>query len=79
MKLTYDPAHNIGYLCFREKSTQVRTIPVSDELNVDIGEDGRIYGIEFLNANEQLSADHLGAFVVINQASGESAEIDLPR
>ena len=79
MKLTYDPSHNIGYLRFREKSTQVQTISVSDELNVDIGEDGKIYGIELLNANEQLSADHLGAFVVVNQASGESVEIDLPR
>ena len=79
MKLTYDPSHNIGYLRFREKSTQVQTISVSDELNVDIDEDGKIYGIELLNANEQLSADHLGAFVVVNQASGESVEIDLPR
>ena len=79
MKLTYDPSHNIGYLRFREKSTQVQTIPVGDELNVDIGEDGTIYGIELLNANEQLSADRLGAFVVVNQASGESAEIELPR
>ena len=79
MKLTYDPTQNIGYLCFREKSTQVQTIPVGDELNVDIGEDGTIYGIELLNANEQLSADRLGAFVVVNQASGESAEIELPR
>jgi len=29
---------------------------VSDELNVDIAPDGSVYGIELLNANEQLRA-----------------------
>jgi len=36
MKLTYDPRHNIAYLRLREKSEQVDTIRVSDEMNVDI-------------------------------------------
>jgi uncharacterized protein YuzE len=54
MKVAYDPAHNIGYIAFREKPAQVETIHLSDELNVDIAPDGTLYGIELLNANEQM-------------------------
>ena len=55
VKLTYDPEFNIAYIQLRRKSGKVRTVQVSDELNVDIARDGSIYGIEFLNANEQLA------------------------
>lgn len=74
MKLTYDPRHNIAYIRIREKPQQVDTIQVSDELNVDLAPDGTIYGIELLNSNEQLSAD-VGKLVVINQSTGEQAEV----
>ncbi len=77
MKLTYDPKQSIAYICFREKPAQVETIQVSGELNVDIGPDGTVYGIELLNANEQLRGDRSGSLIVVNQASGESAEIKL--
>ncbi len=76
MRLTYDPNANIAYIHLRKKKAKVRTVRVSDELNVDLAADGeRIYGIELLNANEQLSADHRNAVVVENEASGESSEI----
>ena len=77
MKLTYDPTHSVAYICFREKPAQVQTIQVSSELNIDVAADGTVYGIELLNANEQLAGDHLGALVVVNQASGNSEEIKL--
>ena len=54
MKLTYDPRHNIAYIRFHEKIAEVETIKVSDEMNVDLAPDGTVYGIELLNANEQL-------------------------
>lgn len=54
MELTYDPRYNIGYIRFRDKGSEVQTIHVSDELNIDIAPDGTVYGIELLNANEQL-------------------------
>ncbi len=44
MKLTYDPRHNIAYLRLHEKTAQVETIRVSDELNVDIAPDQRSLG-----------------------------------
>jgi uncharacterized protein YuzE len=71
MKLTYDPRSNVAYIRLREKSGQVETICVSDELNVDLAPDGTIYGIELLNANEQLGAGDDGRIVVVDEAKGE--------
>ena len=77
MKLTYDPRYNVAYIYLQEKTTQVETIQVSDQMNVDIAPDGTIYGIELLNANQQLGADSQGKLIVVNEALGESAEIQL--
>lgn len=77
MKLTYDPRHNIAYLRFHEKTETVETIRVSDELNVDVAPDGRVYGIELLNANEQLRAEDQGKLVVVNSDKGKHAEVML--
>ena len=77
MKLTYDPKHNIAYLRLHEKKAQVDTIRVSDELNVDIGPDGTVYGIELLNANVQIEAEDNGNLVVINEAIGQRQELPL--
>ena len=79
MQLTYDPRHNIAYLRFHEKTTEVETIRVSDELNVDIAPDGTIYGVELLNANEQLRSGDAGALVVINEELGDRQEIPLTK
>jgi uncharacterized protein YuzE len=77
MKLTYDPRYDIAYISLREKTEQVETIRVSDDLNVDIAPDGGIFGIELLNANEQLRGGDGGALVVINEALGRRHEIPL--
>lgn len=79
MKLTYDPRYNIAYIRFHEKPTEVETIKISDELNVDLAPDGTIYGIELLNANEQLKKEDEGKLLVINESTGERAEIPLAR
>lgn len=77
MKLTYDPRYNIAYLRLHEKKQEVETIRVSSELNVDIAPDGTVYGIELLNANEQLRAEDQGKLVVVNEERGDSKEIPL--
>ncbi|MBA2363473.1 MAG: DUF2283 domain-containing protein [Chloroflexia bacterium] len=77
MKLTYDPRYNIAYVRLHEKTAQVETIRVSEDLNVDLAPDGTVYGIELLNANEQLRAEDGGNLVVINQASAEQHELPL--
>jgi uncharacterized protein YuzE len=40
---------------------------VSDELNVDMSPDGAVYGIELLNANEQLRAETDGHLVTFSK------------
>ncbi|MBM4083512.1 MAG: DUF2283 domain-containing protein [Planctomycetes bacterium] len=77
MKLTYDPRYNIAYLRFHEKTSPVETIHVSEELNVDIAPDGTIYGLELLNANEQLRGEDRGKLIVVNEARDEHAELAL--
>jgi uncharacterized protein YuzE len=77
MKLTYDPHHNVAYLRLHERPAQVDTIHVSDELNIDLAPDGTIYGIELLNANEQLWREDMGKLLVINEATGERSELPL--
>jgi uncharacterized protein YuzE len=75
MKLTYDPALNIAYIRFRAKRGKVRTVAVSDELNVDLAPDGTVYGLELLNANEQLGVRRSKKLIVENGVSGESLRL----
>ena len=77
MELTYDPRRNIAYLRLHKKTSEVETIHVSDELNVDIAPDGTVYGVELLNANEQLRAENGGKLVVVNEAIGQRQEMAL--
>jgi uncharacterized protein YuzE len=77
MQLTYDPACNIAYIRLRKKSAKVTTMVVSDELNIDIGPDGKVYGIELLNANEQLGTQRAKHLIVENRDSGQKVELAL--
>jgi uncharacterized protein YuzE len=77
VRFTYDPSYNIAYFRFKEKGAQVEAIRVSDELVVDMAPDGTVYGIELLNANEQLQREDTGKIVIINEATGERAELAL--
>lgn len=79
MKLTYDPRCNIAYLRLQEKTSQVETVRVSESLNVDLAPDGTVYGIELLNANEQLRGQEKGKLIVENVATGTSAEVELTK
>jgi uncharacterized protein YuzE len=75
MKLTYDQKHNIAYLRLHEKRGEVTTLRISDAMNVDIASDGTVYGIELLNANEQLNQDG-GALIL--ETDGNARRIPLP-
>ena len=74
MKLSYDPKYNVAYIRFHEKQGQVTTIKISDDMNIDIAADGTVYGVELLNANEQLTRDN-GALIV--ESGGRRREITL--
>jgi len=77
MKFTYDPRYNIAYIQFYKKNSQVETIRVSDDLTVDMAPNGTVYGIELLNANEQLRGEDMGRLLVINEATGNQCELPL--
>jgi len=77
MRFTYDPRYNIGYIRFCEKKGEVESIRISDELVVDVAPDGTVYGIELLNANEQLQREDTGELVVVNEATGEHTNLPL--
>ena len=53
MQLTYDPRHNIAYIRLKEKTAEVETLRISDELN-----------IELLKVNEQLHGSEGASLVV---------------
>ncbi len=77
MRFTYDPRYNIAYIRFQEKKSEVETMRISEELVVDLASDGTIYGIELLNANDQLRREDEGNLVVINESTGKQVELSL--
>ena len=77
MKFTYDPRYNIAYIRFREKHGDIDSVRISDELVVDMAPDGTLYGIELLNANEQLGGDETQKLLIVNEATGEQVELPL--
>lgn len=77
MKFSYDPRYNIAYFRFHEKGPQVESVRISDELVIDLAPDGTLYGIELLNANDQLESADGGEFVVVNESTGEQVKLPL--
>lgn len=77
MKFTYDPRYNIAYIRFQEKGPEVESIRISDEFVVDVSPDGKVYGIELLNANQQLQREGEGKLLFINEATSQKAEVVL--
>ena len=71
MRLTYDPKHNIAYIKLREKTEAVETVRVSDEINIDLAADGTVYGIELLDANNQLKSTDGGSLVLVDPSGAE--------
>ena len=75
MKLTYDPRRNIAYIRLREKGAEVEALRVSDDMVIDIAPDGTVFGIELLNANEQLAGADGGRIVYVDPVSGEERSL----
>ena len=75
MDITYDPRYNIAYIRFRQKSKGVETRQISPEINIDISADGKIYGIELLNAKEQLIREKKISFT--DESTGRAFEVPL--
>lgn len=74
MRITYDPKYNVAYIRLHEKTGQVTTLKISDEINIDVASDGTVYGIELLNANRQMTQDQGN---LILELAGQRQEIAL--
>jgi len=61
----------------RKNTEGVETIRVSDEINVDISPDGKIYGIELLNANEQLPIMKGSKFILADESTGKTRQFPI--
>ncbi|MCL6476481.1 MAG: DUF2283 domain-containing protein [Firmicutes bacterium] len=77
MELRYDPKYNVAYIRFRQHSEEIETVRLSDEVLVDIAPDGRIFGIELLNANEQLGILHGLDFRFTDESTGFTVQVPL--
>ena len=78
MRFSYDSRYNVAYLRFQEKTAEVESVKISESLVVDLAPDGTLYGIELLNANEQLRGRDADRFILANEATGKTAEVPLP-
>lgn len=78
MRVEYDPQYNIAYLRFLDSpAVDVQTLHLSEELNIDLMPDGRLYGIELLNANEQLFRPDAGQLLLNNRQTGQSQSVQV--
>ncbi len=76
-KFTYDPRYNTASIRFRPKSGDVESIKISEEMIIDMAPDGTVYGIELLDANEQLQRTDMGTLLVVNEATGTQVDVPL--
>lgn len=75
MQFSYDPRYNIAYIRFQKQQAEVESIRVGDEMVVDMTPDGKIFGIELLNASEQLTGGDSNFLEVVNEATGQRVEL----
>ena len=77
MHITHDPENNVGYIRIADEKRKIaKTIEISGDVNIDVLSDGSIYGIELLNANEQLRGD-ISAIIYENQQTHQRQELPL--
>ena len=59
MKIYYDDGTDLLYLRFDEREQQVENRKVADDIVLDIGENGKIVGIEILDASRHVNLQGL--------------------
>lgn len=55
MQVTYDSKTDLLYIRMDSSSHQITNKRISDEIVLDLGEDGKIVGIEILEASKQVN------------------------
>ena len=59
MRILYDAATDLLYLRFDDREQEVVNKRVSEDIVLDVGEDDKIVGIEFLGASRHLNLEKL--------------------
>ena len=79
MRITVNRKLNVAYVYLRDRRADtVETKQLSDDLLLDVGSDGTVYGLELLNASEQLRDGDLAQLEVADEESGETTSVALP-
>ena len=78
MRISIDAQHNVAYIHLQDRPATVDTVELSEDLLLDVGPDGTVYGLELLNANDQLRTAGLAELEIENAESGETTHVKLP-
>ena len=78
MRITVNRKLNVAYVHLQDRPDTVETKQLSDDLMLDVGSDGTVYGLELLNASEQLRSADLAQLEVTDEESGETTSVALP-
>ena len=78
MRISINRKLNVAYVHLADKPDTVETRQLSDDLLLDVGSDGTIYGLELLDAETQLRSAGLSQLKVEDEESGKSTTVALP-
>ncbi|HMW07203.1 MAG TPA: DUF2283 domain-containing protein [Leptospiraceae bacterium] len=59
MQVTYDSTTDLLYIRIDSASHQITNKRITDDIVLDLGEDGKIVGIEILDASKQVNLSSL--------------------
>jgi uncharacterized protein YuzE len=66
MRIDYDPESDAMYIRLVEGAFELRTVRLTDDINLDMGPGERLIGIEILDARRVLAGGNLPDLVVAN-------------
>ncbi|MFQ5613744.1 MAG: DUF2283 domain-containing protein [Anaerolineae bacterium] len=72
MKVAYDPQVDALYIRFLDESVQVTTQRLSEDVAVNYAPDGRIVGIEVLDASDYLFGSNAERKIVVQNLTAVS-------
>jgi uncharacterized protein YuzE len=55
MQITYDKRYNTAYIKLKEQTGSLRTVNMSEDVNLDFLPDGTLFGLELLNVQGQFN------------------------
>jgi uncharacterized protein YuzE len=75
MKVEYDPIHDLLYICFSEPSTKAaKTVTVVPGVHADFSAEGKLIGIEVIDASELVGDKIEFALPEVSRAAAKVAQ-----